>query len=188
MSDPELINTMNQIINKYSDSDFINNYTDESNYLMNLKDVLLGNYQKSIDTTHNITNKIDELGNQFEGRIEKINDLNQRKLEITRFYVLKYKKEIDLLQKIILMCGFGLIGCLLFNMGLISNNFLSLYLGLVLSIGFIIIFYNLWDIFIRDNNVFDEYDYGIYSTKSPTNVTAVNDDKYDNNELANLKC
>ena len=34
------------------------------------------------------------------------------------------------------------------------------------SIGFILVFYDLWDLYIRDNKNFDEYDYNVYYNKS----------------------
>jgi hypothetical protein len=86
------------------------------------------------------------------------------------------------------MCGIGLIGCLLFNIGVISNNFLSLYLGIVLSIGFVIVFYCLWDIYIRDNIVFDEYNYGVYGSEAPSTILPSNNNSFDKHELSKLKC
>lgn len=188
MTGTELITKIDNLNALYQDPNFSSNKQNEYDYLDELKNTVFTNYESNVTNSNNITNKIEDLKRQFEGRAKKIDDISQRKLEINRYYILKYTKEISLLQKIVLICGAGLIGCLLFNIGLISNLFLSLYLGIVLAIGFVIVFYNLWDIYIRDNIVFDEYNYGMYGSKSPTNVTPVNDDKYDTNELSNLKC
>ncbi len=188
MSDPVIISKLNDLETLISDPNFSSNYPSEYEYLVNLKKTIKSNYDNNISLSNEITKNIDTLKSKFESKIEKIDNISQRKIEISRFYTLKYKKEISLLQKIVLMCGIGLVGCLLYNIGMISNNMLSFYLGIVLSVGFVVVFYSLWDIYIRDNLVFDEYDYGAYSTKAPNSVTPSNDDDYYKFELANLKC
>jgi uncharacterized membrane protein (DUF485 family) len=184
-TDPELIKNLNKLNQDYQNPNFMSNNPKEYEFLNNVKSSVLSNYENNIMMSQTITSNIESLKGQFEHKIKKIDDLSQRQLEINRFYILKYKKEIELLQRIVLICGIGLVGCLLYNIGLISNNFLSLYLGIVLSIGFIVIFYSLWDIYIRDNNVFDEYDYGVYGSEQGTNIVPENVNKYEYN---NLKC
>ena len=158
-------------------------------YLNDLADVLDANSANNIALSSNVTDRIYEIKDKFNDKIEGINNLNKRKLEIEHFYILKYKKEIQLLQQIIIICSIGLVGCFIYSMGLMSNNMLSLYLGFVLAVGFVFVFYRLWDIFIRDNEVFDEYDYGIYGSKPAENVDMTTDTKGKvKHNLSNLKC
>jgi hypothetical protein len=189
MSDPAIITKLNSLNTDIQDPNFTSNNPNEYTYLDNLKKNVLTNYTSNIALSKQVTNTIDLMKGNFNDRIKKIDDINQRKLEISRFYTLKYSKEISILQKIVFICGVGLIGCLLFNIGMISNNFLSLYLGIVLAIGFVVVFYNLWDFYVRDNNVFDEYDYGIYGSKPvTTQVLPSNSQSMVNNEIPDLKC
>jgi hypothetical protein len=187
MSNPELITNLNLLKAAITDVDYATNNENEYRYLSELEMNIMTNYNNNINLSEKVTNKIDDLNDQFKDKVKKIDDISQRKLEISRFYTLKYSKEISVLQKIVLICGLGLVGCLLFNIGVISNNFLSLYLGIILAVGFVIVFYNLWDIYLRDNNTFDEYDYGIYGSK-PATVEPSNSQSMTNNELSNLRC
>jgi hypothetical protein len=188
MANPPIITKLNDFNNSITDPNFSSNNPIEYSYLDSVKNNILINNASNNILSRQITNNIDLMKDKFEGRVKKIDDISQRKLEISRFYTLKYSKEISVLQKIVFICGLGLIGCLLFNIGMISNNFLSLYLGIVLAVGFVIVFYNLWDIYVRDNNDFDEYDYGIYGSKPGPDVLPANTQSMANHELSNLKC
>lgn len=188
MSEPVIITKLNNLNSKIQDSNFSTNNPSQYGYLDNIKTNILSNYDNSITKSQSLTSNIQNLKTTFDGKIVKIDNISQRKLEISRFYILKYQKEIGLLQKIVITCGIGLAGCLLFNIGIISSSFLSFYLGVVLSVGFIVLFYNLWDIYVRDNQVFDEYEFGVYGTKAPTTVIPENDNKYSDSQLSSLKC
>jgi hypothetical protein len=183
-----IITKLDSLDSDIRNPNFSSNYPNEYNYLNQLKNSITTNYDNNAILSQNITSNIENLQGKYGSQIKKLDDISQRKIEISRFYMLKYKKEISILQKIVLICGIGLLGCLLYNIRIISNNFLSLYLGVVLSVGFVMVFYSLWDIYIRDNNVFDEYDYGVYSSKTPTIVTPSNDEAHLNLQLSNLKC
>jgi hypothetical protein len=187
MAGVDLITKINSLKSDIEDTNFANNYQSQFSYLDKLNIDVKDNYDANVILSSELTNTIGSLKGHFDERIKKIDDISQRKLEISRFYTLKYRKEISILQKIVFICGIGLIGCLLFNIGLISNNFLSLYLGIVLAIGFVIVFYGLWDVYIRDNNDFDEYNYGVYGSTMGT-VIPSNSGKYNKHELSNLKC
>ena len=76
-----------------------------------------------------------------------------------------YDKKIKIMKETIIICCLGLIGCFLLNKQIISDKLFSIYLGLVFSVGFILVFYDLWDLYIRDNKNFDEYDYSVYYNK-----------------------
>ncbi len=108
----------------------------------------------------------------------------QRNAEVDIFYILKYKKQIRMLQHIIIACCVGLIGSVLYHNGLISSDMYTLYLIIVLTIGMLIVLYDLFDIFIRNNNNFHEYDYEfIYS---PPTIPLVKNKNYNSLELSNM--
>ena len=172
-----------------SNSDLYTKDPNTYSYLSGLVDVLESNYTNNVNISNQVTQQIYSIKNKYKDDIRGVNNINERKLEIEHFYILKYKKEIVLLQQIILICVIGLIGCFVYSIGLISNNMLSLYLGVVLSIGFVFVFYKLWDIYVRDNNNFDEYDYGVYGSR-PVNSAIMTTDTngtvaYD---VSKLKC
>jgi len=108
----------------------------------------------------------------------------QRNAEVDTFFILKYKKQILTLQHVIIICCVGLIGSVLYHNGLITSGIYTLYLGVVFAIGLIIIIYDLFDIFIRNNNDFNQYDYEfIYSPPTISKSTPTN---YNALELSNM--
>jgi hypothetical protein len=113
------------------------------------------------------------------------NNINlQRNEEVDMFFILKYKKQIQILQHIIIICCVGLIGSVLYENQLIPNMVYTMYLGIVFGIGLIIILYELFDIFIRNSNDFKQYDYEfIYS---PPTITKSSQNKYNSSELSNM--
>ena len=88
-----------------------------------------------------------------------------KKLNINTYYSKLYDKKIKIMKEIIVICCLGLIGCFFLNNKIIDDKVFSLYLGLVFSIGFILVFYDLWDLYIRDDKNFDEYDFSTYYNK-----------------------
>lgn len=108
----------------------------------------------------------------------------QRNAEVDIFYILKYKKQIQTLQHIIIICCVGLIGSVLYHNQLIPSDVYTMYLGVVFGIGLIIIFYDLFNIFIRNSNDFNQYDYEfIYSPPMIPKSTPKN---YNLLELSNM--
>ncbi len=88
------------------------------------------------------------------------NSINlERNAEINMYYLLKYNKQIYLLQLIIFTCCIALIGAILYSNKILSSNYFTYYLGAVFGIGAIVIIYNIYDIYIRDKHVFNEYDF-----------------------------
>jgi hypothetical protein len=171
-------NELTPIINNLNEKD--------KTYLSRLQSTIMKNFKKEIELYFLAVE--DKLYPPYEDNINKRVDLANRQLEIAHFYVLKYKKEIIIIQILILFCGIGMLGCLLFHLNVFDLKLLSLYLGIVFAIAFVILFYKLWDLYIRDKNVFDEYNFGVYGSNPPTNVTPVNNNEFDKNELANLDC
>jgi uncharacterized membrane protein (DUF485 family) len=127
-----------------------NNYSRNSIKSLYYNNLLAGRTEDS--SVNNIFNDYANTSNKM-----KINKMRQ--IEINNNYLKRYERQIYIIKKIILICVIGLIGCILFSNSLIGYGMLNIYLGIVLSVGFIVIFYDLWDIYIRNNNNFDEYDY-----------------------------
>jgi uncharacterized membrane protein (DUF485 family) len=98
--------------------------------------------------------------------------IQDKKININTYYRKLYDKKIKIMKEIIIICCLGLIGCFLLNKQLIGDKLFSMYLGLVLSIGFIVVFYDLWDLYIRDNKNFDEYDYSVYKRDISNNIVS----------------
>jgi hypothetical protein len=91
----------------------------------------------------------------------------KRNIEIDLFYIEKYRAQIDVLKYIIFVCCLSLFGSVMYHNGLLTDTLYTGYLTLVFGIGLIIILYKLFDIFIRNNNNFKEYDYN-FIYKPPT--------------------
>jgi uncharacterized membrane protein (DUF485 family) len=104
----------------------------------------------------------------------------KRHAQVSEFYLLKYNKQIYLLKIIIFTCCIALIGSILYNYGMIPSNMYTLYLGGVFGVGIILVMYNIFDIYSRNNNSFNEYDY-LYNPN-----TAVSTSKLSTAELANI--
>jgi hypothetical protein len=91
----------------------------------------------------------------------------KRNIEIDLFYIEKYRAQIDVLKYIIFICCISLFGSVMYHNRLLTDTLYTGYLTLVFVIGLIIILYKLFDIFIRNNNNFKEYDYN-FIYKPPT--------------------
>ena len=105
------------------------------------------------------------------------NDIyNKKLLDVNNYYILKYKSESHILKLIIFFCGLALIGCLFFLKGFIGETLYIIYLGFIITIGLFYIIYNIYDLQYRDNQQFDEYDYG-YMQKPGTDLPKLNESK-----------
>ena len=120
------------------------------------------NYLTDISFSEAVDDIIYPLTSPYNSINGKKNIQQDKKLNINTYYSKLYDKKIKIIKEIILVCCLGLIGCLLLNKGLIGDKTFAFYLGLVFSIGFILVFYDLWDLYIRDNKNFDEYNYNVY--------------------------
>ena len=119
---------------------------------------------------------------------------NQKLLDVNNYYILKYKSESNILKLIIFFCGLALIGCVFFLKGLIGETLYIIYLGFIISIGVVYVIYNIYDLKYRDNQRFDEYDYG-YMDEPGTDLSGINvsdiktnDDELDTKNDKKNKC
>ena len=67
----------------------------------------------------------------------------------------------------------ALIGCVFFLKGLIGEALYIIYLGFIISIGVVHVIYNIYDLKYRDNQRFDEYEYG-YMQEPGTDLSGIN--------------
>jgi len=163
-------NTCNQnIINKDVIEDFTN-YT--------VIEGMDNNPNKANDITNNkyYSNILNKTTN-----IEDISQNIRRNIEIDLFYIEKYNAQINILKYIIFICCIALFGSILYHNGLLTSDLYTGYLSLVFGIGTFIILYYLFNIFIRNSNRYNEYDYE-FIYKPPT----IGDPTYNAVELSNL--
>lgn len=123
---------------------------------------LYNNYNNDVLYMGKLHSIIGDISNNLLNSVERQLDHKKREQDIEEYYRKKYQQQIFILKLVILFSVIALIGCLFFNLHLISIHLLTIYLGFVLSVAFVVIFYYLWDFFIRDNTVFDEYDFLTY--------------------------
>jgi uncharacterized membrane protein (DUF485 family) len=125
-------------------SEFTNSGGNENRIL----DISMSNYYtKMLYDTHNLKDVSQ-------------NSINlERHSEVNMYYLLKYNKQIYLLQIIVFTCCIALVGAVLYSKSILSSNTYTYYLGVVFGVGFIIAAYNLYDIYIRDTITFNEYDF-----------------------------
>ena len=135
--------------------------------------------EKNATIVANMLNKIKNTEN-----IDKIQNNQDRLIQIDKYYLNKYKAQSDILKKVIFFCCVGLVGAVLYNKKLISTLVFSIYLGVVFSILIILIGKDLFSVFLRDNMNFDEYDYG-FLYKPPV-VTSNMHNGYNTAELSNM--
>ena len=112
---------------------------------------------------------------------------NQKLLDVNNYYILKYKSESNLLKLIIFFCGLALIGCFFFLKGLIGEALYIIYLGFIISIGVVYIIYNIYDLKYRDNQRFDEYEYGYMEEPGTDILETESKAKIDTDELDTKK-
>jgi hypothetical protein len=127
------------------------------------------NYLTDISFSDTVDELIAPLTSPYNSINGKKNMIQDKKLNINTYYSKMYDKKIKIIKEIIIICCLGLIGCLFKNKQIIGDKVFSMYLGLVFSIGFILVFYDLWDLYIRDDKNFDEYDYSTYSKRDLSN-------------------
>ena len=140
----------NKIQTDDTDLIYYNIITEYNNYLTDIS---------FSDTVDQLTYPLTSPYNSING---KKNIIQDKQIDINTYYSKLYDKKIKIIKEIIIICCLGLIGCFLLNNKIIGDKLFSMYLGLVLSVGFILVFYDLWDLYIRDNTNFDEYDYSVY--------------------------
>ncbi len=142
---------------------------------------LFDNYNTDVSYMKSIHSLMTDISSNLMDKVEKDLDLKRREQEIQEYYNKKYTQQIFLLKLVIVISLVALIGCLVYHYSLISKTLLMVYLGSVSGIGFIVLFYYLWDFYIRDTKVFDEYDFSPYLPPSTEGRTLDNSGAFKDN-------
>jgi hypothetical protein len=156
----EPISELNQVIVDISMA--YPNYSPQARRMNQQVQNIYDNY--TIDLSYGIAvrNIITDISDNLLSQVERDLNFKKKQMDIQEYYTKDYQQQIFLLKLLIFFSLIALFGCFLFNSQLISIQLLALYLGFVASIGFIVVFYYLWDFFLRDNTIFDEYNFLTY--------------------------
>jgi len=157
MGDPAYITELNKLIGQLNEFKIGNQHTDEI-YLNIMKD--FNNTTKDIRLSRALDD-VDELLNLSE-LSDKEKRERKRQNEINQYYQKRYERQIVVLQKIVVFFCLAILGTLL------PNGIRPLYLGVLFAGGFIVLFYDLWDIFLRDSRDFDQYNFNLFYNKPPS--------------------
>lgn len=136
-----------------------------------MSDYIEDNYKTDSIIIKNMQNVVSEMDMSFSNLAYQQVNNKKRQVEIDRYYASLYDRQLWVVKKAVFICCLGLIGCILFQNGLMSDTTFILYQSLLLSAGFIVILYDLWDIYLRDNTIFDEYDFSVFADPHVYNGT-----------------
>jgi hypothetical protein len=157
MGDPSYITDLNALIGDLNNLKLNNPHTDEI-YSNIVKD--FNNTMKDIRLSRSLDD-MDELL-RLSDTSDKERRERKRQNEINRYYQKRYERQIIVLQKIVVFFCIAILGTLL------PDSIRPLFLGLLFAGGFILLFYDLWDIFLRDSRDFDQYNFNMFYNKPPS--------------------
>ena len=103
---------------------------------------------------------MDELLGLSELSAKEKRELKRRN-EINQYYQKRYERQIIILQKMVVFFCLAILGTL------ISDTVRPVYTGLLFAFGFVIFFYDLWDVYLRDSRDFDQYNFNLFYAKPP---------------------
>jgi len=147
-------------------SDLMVAYPDQNSQanLMNQQvNHIYDNYQLDISYATLLDGMMLDLSNNGLEQLERDLQFKKKTLDIQEYYHKNYQQQIVILKIVLFFSLLALVGGLLLNYQIISVSFFAVYLGVDLSIGFIVLFYYLWDFYLRDNTNFDEYNFMTYN-------------------------
>jgi lipopolysaccharide export LptBFGC system permease protein LptF len=123
---------------------------------------LYGNYQTDVQYLNSVHSLLTDLSDNLVRNLEKKIQVKERKQEIQDYYQKKYNQQIFLVQLLIFFSLFVIVGSLLLHYQIMNTYTFVAYVGLVFSVAFVVFFYYLWDFYMRDTTVFDEYQFDTY--------------------------
>lgn len=127
---------------------------------------LYGNYNTDVTYLNSVHSLLTDISNNLLHSLEKKAHMKERKQEIQEYYHKQYDQQIFLVKLLIFFSFFVILGSLLLHYRIIQTNVFAAYLGLVFSVAFVVFFYYLWDFYMRDSVVFDEYQFNTYLSPS----------------------
>lgn len=131
---------------------------------------LYGNYESDIKYLNSIHSLLTDLSDNLVHDIEKKAHYKERQKEIEEYYHRQYDQQIFLAKILILFSLFIIVGSILLHYQIIDTTLFAIYLGIVFSVAFVVFFYYLWDFYMRDETIFDEYQFNTYLPPSNGNV------------------
>jgi uncharacterized membrane protein len=161
MGDMSYIRDLNVFIEELNKIKENNPRTDEiyENIVKDFNNTIKDNYiSRGLDDLNELLD-LSELS-------EKERRQHTRQNEINIYYQKRYERQIVILQKVILLFCLGILGTLL------PDSLRPLGIGSLFAIGFIVVFYDLWDVYIRDSRDFDQYNYNIFYSNPPDTDTS----------------
>jgi hypothetical protein len=120
--------------------------------------------QSRVDLVAQMTllNTVEDQLNQAKKKIEELNSTNDTKMRmvgINTYYGQRYEAQSNLMKKIITICIPVLVIFILKKKSLIPETIANYIIGIIVAIGAFILMLNMWDIYTRNNMVFDEYEW-----------------------------
>lgn len=169
MNDPSYIRDLNVFIEELNNIKMKNSRTDGI-YQNIVKD--FNNTMKDIQLSRSLDD-VDELLGLSELSAKEKRELKRRN-EINRYYQKRYERQIVILQKIVVFFCLAILGTLL------SDTIKPIYMGILFAGGFVVLFYDLWDVYLRDSRDFEQYNFNLFYAKPPdTDVSYLNLDDLD---------
>lgn len=98
----------------------------------------------------------------------------ERLIKIDRFYISKYIAQTNILKQIIFFCCLALLGAIFYKRQLISLTVFHFYLVVVFSIMLFYTAVSFYDIYSRDNQNFDEYDFSARASDNGVSMDKTN--------------
>ena len=118
--------------------------------------------------------KLDAINTQFKEEREPYDEI-VNKIRWNTYYYKKYRQQTKMLFFIIFICILMIaLSKLHSRYPYFDEKAYSLVIGIILGLAFIRVFLEIWDLYIRDNKNFDEYDYSVYG-KPSGNITELNE-------------
>ena len=120
------------------------------------------NILKKNDINTNLKSKMDAINSEFKEDKTPYNKVISE-IRWNTYYYKKYRQQTKLLVFIIFIC---IIMVILTNLrkrySYFDEKSYTLIIGTILAFAFIYLVYGLWDLSIKDDKNFDEYNYGVY--------------------------
>jgi lipopolysaccharide export LptBFGC system permease protein LptF len=136
--------------------------------------VIIQKFNKILERNNlnsNFKSKLDTINMNFEDDKTPYNEIIN-KIKWNTYYYKKYRHQTRMLFFIIFICILMIVLSKL-RSPYFDEKAYSLVVGIILGISFIYAFHGLWDLLIKDDKNFDEYDYSIYGI-SRKNITELN--------------
>ena len=139
---------------KESYYDEIDSSTSTFSSLVNSTNTNKINQEANLKIVNEELNKTNVRNEYYNDKIKN----NIRNIQINTFYQKKYQSQINILKFIILVCIVIISLSFIKKRELISEIMYLLIIGIIIAVSIIIICYMLYDIIIRDKNIFEEID------------------------------